>query len=90
MAFNLKSLVLSTQSNRDDGTFTRKYFYSSTDASATVLAAGYFNAAGTRLAVGDIIVVSCGIGGTPATLVLRVTAATAGSNFTVANAIVTS
>lgn len=90
MAFNLKSLVLVSQSNRDDGSFSRKYFYSTTDATAAVLTNGYFNAAEKRLAVGDLIEASVGIGGTAATLLLRVTAATAGSAFTVSPTIVTS
>lgn len=83
MAFALTALVLMSQSNRADGTFSRVYLYSSADAAATIIAAGYFNAAGNRLAVGDLILVTGGIGGTAVTQILRVTAATVGSDFTV-------
>ncbi len=72
MAFFDKAFVLLAQSNRQDGSVTRKWMYSTTDAVATVTAAGYYNAMRARLTVGDTIESSVGIGGTAATLIQRV------------------
>ena len=60
------------------------YFHASTEAAATVLTAGYFNAQRDDLKVGDVILVSAGIGGTADILMLHVTAAPATGNVTVA------
>ena len=88
MAFYHKALTRVATSIRADGAQNSQVLYSDSDATATVVAAGYFNEAREKLRVGDIIVATVGIGGTPATLVLRVTAVPGTGNVTVAQAIV--
>lgn len=42
------------------------WHYTTTDASATVTGAGYFNNGADMLRVGDLIIANMGVGGTPA------------------------
>lgn len=60
------------------------YFYDTTDAIATVIAADYFLDMGTELKKGDVIFVAGSTGGTPTVDVLVVNASD-GSTTTVVN-----
>lgn len=60
------------------------YRYATPDAVATVIAAGYFNGAREKLAVGDTIDATCVLGGTPDRVSVLVTAVPATADVTVA------
>jgi hypothetical protein len=88
MAFALKSLIRHASSPY--GTAPAQvnfYAYATADALATVLAAGYFNAARDPLKVGDVIQVIAVLGGTPDFATLKVlTVPASPSNITVSRA----
>lgn len=46
---------------------TNFYGYADSDTLATIVAAGYFNLAREELRPNDVVIVSAGLGGTPAT-----------------------
>lgn len=54
------------------GLASSMWYCATTDAAATVLGTGYFNASVDQLAVSDMILVNCGIGGTREILMLQV------------------
>lgn len=87
MAFALRSLCMDFSVPYATNTrgFTGWFGYATDDAVATVIAAGYFNAARDKLAVGDYIDAICVISGTPDRVGLLVTAVpVAPGNITVA------
>lgn len=84
MALFNRAFGLLFESRREDGAVSRMWGYSTPDAVATLTAAGYFNGQRDRLGVGDTILASAGIGGTPATVILRVAAVPGTGNVTVA------
>lgn len=90
MAYDPKSMVamgigpfLSTAANTYTGYKQNVFYYATTDAKATVQAAGYFNSAAALLKVGDLINATFGVGGTIGFMSYIVTANT-GSAVTVA------
>lgn len=81
MALNLRSLVL--RSSAPYGSSSGKvnfYVYSSADAAATLLAAGYFNDARTKLAVNDVITAMCVASGVGDLVTIRVVSVPASGN----------
>lgn len=71
-----------------DGAQSGLHFYSTADTTAAVVTAGYFNDVRDKIKVGDLVLVTAGIGGVPATMVLRFVAVPATGNVTIAQAIV--
>lgn len=63
---------------------TNFYSYASPDALATIIAAGYFNNIRDKLAVNDQIWIVAAAGATAVTAIVKVTAAPASGNVTVA------
>ena len=63
MAFDRSNLGLADAGMNT--TLPRTWAYTTTDATATVDTAGYFNSAADLLAVGDVIVAITSSGGTP-------------------------
>lgn len=84
MAFNIRSLALYFSAPYDTNKQVNFYKYATKDAAATVTTAGYFNDARSKLKVNDVIECMAVAGGTGDHLVLRVTAAPATGNVTVA------
>jgi hypothetical protein len=87
MAFNKRSLVLAhSVPYAADTAPCNTYEYATTDAVATVIAAGYFNTArdDKKINVNDIINAQCVMGGTADFVRLIVTAVPASGNVTVA------
>lgn len=87
MALVIRNLVtMVTIPWQVNGPFFTKYGYATPDAVATVIAAGYFNAArdAGRLQVNDIIDAQCVMGGVADFVRLIVTAVPATGNVTVA------
>ena len=64
MAFDRTNLALSSAS-MNSGLGPRRWTYTTTDATATVDSAGYFNNAADLLTVGDIVEAVTSSGGTP-------------------------
>ncbi|WP_053239601.1 hypothetical protein [Pleomorphomonas koreensis] len=71
-----------------DGAQSGLHFYSTADASAAIVTNGYFNGVRDKVKVGDLVLVTAGLGGVPATHVLRFVAVPATGDVTVAQAIV--
>ncbi|MEM7067925.1 MAG: hypothetical protein AAF478_03500 [Pseudomonadota bacterium] len=65
MAFKKMAMSRSVVSSYADGAACSKYFYATTDAAATIAAAGYFNDAREQLAKGDVVECVADINGTP-------------------------
>lgn len=84
MAFNIRSLSLYASAPVDTNVAVNFYTYATADAAATVLAAGYFNDARSKLQVNDVIECMAVATGTGDRLKLTVTAAPATGNVTVA------
>jgi len=87
MAFKIRQLQRVASVSFDDNGTSKKcnwYVYATTDADATVQAAGYFNDARDTLSVGDTIEAMTALAGTPERVVMRVTAVPTTGNVTVA------
>lgn len=86
MALTLRSLALfASSATATPGEKVNHYTYATADTLATVLAAGYFNDARLKpLKIGDVILVSSGVGGTNDFAIVRVTAVPSSGNVTVA------
>ncbi|NDV87042.1 hypothetical protein GTW51_10045 [Aurantimonas aggregata] len=80
MALNIKALSRYATSDRGSRNQANHYAYSTTEAAATINAAGYFNDGLTKfnLKKGDRIFCSVAVDGTPAMLDLIVTNVAAG------------
>lgn len=63
MAFDRSNFALDSHGNKSAG--PRRWTYTTTDATATVDTAGYFNGAADLLTVGDLIYAITSSGGTP-------------------------
>lgn len=86
MAFEARSLTAMWSSPYGTtGAKVTRYLYATGDANATVLAAGYFNNARAKLKVNDIIECVSVAGGVGVVNILKVTAAPASGNVTVAD-----
>jgi hypothetical protein len=89
MAYNPRSLVLfascpiAATAGTDQST-CKFFVYADADAAATILAAGYFNADRDKLKVNDVIIIMSVATGTGDLLIVKVTAAPATGNVTVA------
>lgn len=89
MAYNAKSLSRSSFGAAYDAGVQKSvglYIYATTDAAATVETAGYFNDARARLKLGDQILASMVLGGTPVAKHYIVTAVPGAGNVTIAMA----
>lgn len=85
MALNARALILEhSVPYAVDTPPCNFYKYATTDAVATVIAAGYFNQTFQTLRVNDVIDAMCVMGGTADRVGLIVTAVPAGGNVTVA------
>jgi hypothetical protein len=84
MAFTAASLTKMGDSMVSAGVVQNCYFYATADAAATVVAAGYFNAARNTLRKGDVILAAQVINGTPAYTTYILTAVPATGNVTAA------
>jgi len=84
MAFNIRSLTLYASAPVATNTAVNFYVYATADAAATVLTAGYFNDARSKLKVNDVIEAMAVATATGDRLTLKVTAAPASGNVTVA------
>lgn len=84
MSFNIRSLVLYASCPVDTNKAVNFYKYATPDAAATVLTAGYFNDARSKLKVNDAIEIVAVANGTGDQLRVTVTAAPASGNVTVA------
>lgn len=84
MAFEIRNLrkVQDLPYNTTGGAVQR-WGYATPDAAATVLTAGYFNGAASRLKVNDIIEVVAVAGGVGVLVFAKVTAVPSGGNITV-------
>ena len=74
-----------TNLNRIANGSCKVFSYISTEAIATVAGSGYFNDITEELSNGDIIIASCGAGGTETVDLLVVNSATGAATVTVAN-----
>lgn len=84
MAFQARSLCLYNSVPYGSGGARVDFFnYATADAAATVIAAGYFNAARAKLKVNDVITAMTSAGGTGDVLQLRVTAVPASGDIAV-------
>lgn len=84
MAFQIRSLALSASVPVGTNKSVGFYKFATTDATATVVANGYFNNARDKLAVNDVIEAVCAADGTGDRIVVRVTAVPSSGNVTVA------
>jgi len=88
MAFNAEQLPRIGQTTADNGAVVSFFMHATTAAAAAVTAAGYFNPAREKVKVGDIVIASCGLGGTATTNVLRfATVPAAPGNITVVSGV---
>lgn len=85
MAYLARSLVLEASvPYASDTPALNWYKYATTDAVATVIAAGYFNNARDKLRVGDVIDAVCAIGGATDRIAMLVATVPVSGNVTVA------
>lgn len=87
MAFYDKSLVKHMEVHLPTRVAVSFYRYVTADALATVEAAGYFNSARARVKAGDIVEVTCAIGGAQTTVLKRFLAVPTSGNVTTTNAL---
>lgn len=83
MAFKIKNCRKITDLAHDAGSINI-WAYATTDAAATVLAAGYFNDLRFRLSVNGIMIIMAVAGGVGDMLIVKVTAVPATGDVTVA------
>jgi hypothetical protein len=84
MALKIRSLVLlSSSPHTADSASGKVWWYTSADAAATVVAAGYFNDARGKLSVNDLIICMCVVGGTGVPVFVKPTAVPSSGNVTV-------